>query len=486
MWNIGNKMLSGAAAAIVLIAGAAAQDAPQEPQKVIMVLDGSGSMWGQIDGVAKIDIARNVIGDMLNDWNAGVELGVMAYGHRAKGDCNDIETLTEVGPVDKAAVITKVNAINPKGKTPISAAVRKAAEALKYTEEKATVILVSDGLETCNADPCALADELEAAGVDFTAHVIGFDITEDEQASLACLANNTGGRFMRASNATELTTALAETVETVAQAQPDPEPVNEGPQGVRLRAKLCETCDIIEDNMFWRVLETEQDLEGNRKQAAIDSAAAAIIELPARDYLVRARYGNAFAETTVTVEPGKLTDTVVNMNAGHLRINTVMAENGAPLEKGMFYRVLSSTTNLEGERKQIAIDSNAKPIFRLPAGDYILRSKHGAAVVDTPITIKAGETLDKTITQNSGRVKLNAVQTPGGAPLTSGVFWRIYQPTGDLEKTEKQIAIDSNASPIFALPEGEYVVAVRYGGEISRANLTVTAGEEKKVEIVLN
>ncbi|WP_375204110.1 vWA domain-containing protein [Hyphococcus sp.] len=577
MLNARKTMMNGVAAmagALCLSAGAAAsaQDATQEAQSAMMVLDGSGSMWGQIDGVAKIEIARNVINDMLDGWNDSVHLGVMAYGHREKGACADIETLVNVGPVDKAAVMAQINAISPKGKTPISASVRKAAEALKYTEEKATVILVSDGLETCEADPCALANELEASGVDFTAHVIGFDINEEEEASLACLAENTGGRYMRASNASELTTALAETVETVSQAQPEPEPVNEGPQGVRLRAKLCESCAIVEDNMFWWVFETEQDLEGNRKQAAIDSDATAIIELPAREYLVRARYGQSFTETTITVEPGKLTDTVVNLNAGHLRVkaaategaealkdnmfywvlslttdlegnrkqiaidsdaqpifrltageylirarhgkafkeetvtinpgaltdltfdmdagylrvNTVMAENGDPLKKDMFYWVLSPTTDLEGKRKEIAIDSDAQPIFRLPAGDYTLKTRHGSAFKETPVTVTAGAVVDKTIVQNSGRVKVSAVQTAGSAPLTTGVFWWIYEPTGDIEKTEKQIAIDSDASPIFILPEGEYVVAVRYGGEITRTELNVTSGEEKKFEVVLN
>lgn len=568
------RTIIGSAAALCLMAGApaVAQEAPGDAQSAMMVLDGSGSMWGQIDGVAKIEIARNVIGDMLSDWNDGVHLGVIAYGHREKGACSDIETLVNVGPVDKAALMAKVNAISPKGKTPISASVRKAAEALKYTEEKATVILVSDGLETCNADPCALANELEAAGVDFTTHVIGFDVNKEEEASLACLAENTGGRYMRASNASELTTALAETVQTVTQAQPEPEPVNEGPQGVRLRAKLCETCDIVKDNMFWWVFETEQDLEGNRKQAAIDGDATAIIELPAREYLVRARYGQSFTETTITVEPGKLTDTVVNLNAGHLRVkaaategadaltkdmfywvlsptkdlegnrkqiaidgdaqpifrltageylirarhgqafkeelvtiepgeltdltfdmdagylrvNTVMAENGEALKKDMFYWVLSPTTDLEGNRKQIAIDGAASPIFRLPAGDYILKTRHGAAFKETPVTVTAGAVLDKIIVQNSGRVKMNAVQTAGGAPLATGVFWWIYQPTGDIEKTEKQVAIDGGAQPIFILPEGEYVVAVRYGGEITRAPLKITSGEEKQVEVVLN
>ena len=57
----------------------------------------------------------------------------------------------------------------------------QAAESLRHVEQKATVILVSDGEETCNLDPCQVGRELEAAGVDFTAHVIGFDVANPEQ-----------------------------------------------------------------------------------------------------------------------------------------------------------------------------------------------------------------------------------------------------------------------------------------------------------------
>ena len=197
-------------------------DATSSPENVIMVLDGSGSMWGQIDGTAKIEIAREAIDKMLKDWSKTANLGLVAYGHRREGDCQDIETLLPTGPLNPQSFMTTVNGINPKGKTPITASVRQAAEALRYKDEKATVILISDGLENCNADPCALASELEQGGVDFTTHVIGFDISQDESQQLACLAENTGGQFIRASNAAELSTAVAQTAQVIAEAEPEP------------------------------------------------------------------------------------------------------------------------------------------------------------------------------------------------------------------------------------------------------------------------
>lgn len=197
--------------ATAIAAAAGLHAAGKQAPKTMLVLDASGSMWGQINGQTKIAIAREAVGAMLDGWRGG-ELGLMAYGHRRKGDCADIEVLQTIGPNTTAGIRKQVNALNPKGMTPITASVRMAAEQLHYTEQKATVILVSDGEETCNADPCALGKELEAMGVDFTAHVVGFDIEKGSNAhkQLQCLASNTGGRYVDARNASELDRALGE------------------------------------------------------------------------------------------------------------------------------------------------------------------------------------------------------------------------------------------------------------------------------------
>jgi hypothetical protein len=179
--------------------------------ETILILDASGSMWGKVGDKVKIEVARDAVGNMLATWPASEALGFMAYGHRRKGDCGDIELLSAPTLIDPVAFKKQVNSLQPKGMTPISASVRQAADVLKFTEQKATIILVSDGEETCNADPCALGAELETAGVDFTAHVVGFDLREGKaRAQLQCLAKNTGGRYVEARDAAELNKALGE------------------------------------------------------------------------------------------------------------------------------------------------------------------------------------------------------------------------------------------------------------------------------------
>jgi len=224
-----------------LVALAQAEDRPN----TILVLDGSGSMWGQIDGVNKIVIARNVIGEMLSEMPDDASLGLTVYGHRERGSCTDIETIVAPGPGTQDAILEAVNAINPRGRTPMADAVVAAARSLRHTENAATVILVSDGIENCNPDPCAIAAELEATGVAFTAHVVGFDVASEPEAraQMQCIAENTGGLFLTADTADELAAALDEVV----MAPP-------APTMMRLEAQLEPSGDLVTRPVSWRII----------------------------------------------------------------------------------------------------------------------------------------------------------------------------------------------------------------------------------------
>jgi Ca-activated chloride channel family protein len=222
----------GAAMYIMLINMAHAATPNSNTASMVLILDASGSMWGQIDGKAKIQIAKEVITELINDIPGNFETGLMVYGHRQKGDCNDIEMVVPVGPHNAAAMKAKIQSISPKGMTPLSESVRQAAVALRFTEQRATVILVSDGLETCDKDPCAVAAELAMSGVNFTVHVIGFNVSKEDQGRLRCLADRTGGLFLSADNAGSLRKALLQTVEEV---KAPPPPVVENPGTAELK-----------------------------------------------------------------------------------------------------------------------------------------------------------------------------------------------------------------------------------------------------------
>ena len=183
---------------------------------IIFILDASGSMWGQVEGTAKISIAKEVLTGLVRDLPDDAVVGLVVYGHRRKGDCNDVEELVPLGPLAKEKMIARIQALSPKGKTPISRSVRLTAGRIKHLEDETTIILVSDGKETCDPDPCGLVKELKGAGIKFVMHVIGFDVTEEEREQLECMAKVGGGQYYTADNAGELLAAAREVVEASA------------------------------------------------------------------------------------------------------------------------------------------------------------------------------------------------------------------------------------------------------------------------------
>src|SRR3546814_10992574 len=90
-----------------------------------------------------------------------------AYGHRRKGDCMDIESLVALGPLDRDAMIKQIEGLNAIGMTPLTASVKQAIEQQRQTEQAASVVLVSDGLESCGGDPCRAVRAARQAGGGF-------------------------------------------------------------------------------------------------------------------------------------------------------------------------------------------------------------------------------------------------------------------------------------------------------------------------------
>lgn len=181
---------------------------PQVAPATMVVLDASGSMWGRLQGRSKIEIARSVLKSSTQNLPENTSVGLVAYGHRRQKDCGDIELVLPLGN-NKRSLGYVANGIVPKGRTPITDAVRLAADQMQNRYRQSSVILISDGLETCGGDPCALARDLSARGLSFTTHVIGFNFeTKTNRQSISCLAEETGGLFLEANNEKELSRAL--------------------------------------------------------------------------------------------------------------------------------------------------------------------------------------------------------------------------------------------------------------------------------------
>jgi Ca-activated chloride channel family protein len=191
-----------------------------QPAPIVLILDGSGSMWGKIGTDTKIGIARTVVSDLLDDLAADQPVGLVAYGHRQKGDCEDIETLHAPATGNRAAIKSSLKELNPVGKTPLAAAALATIEDLKTRGGSATLILVSDGAESCGGDLCAVITAAREAGLDFVLHVVGFDLGESDRTALECAARAGGGNYYEARDGTGLSTALEQASTLTVEAEP--------------------------------------------------------------------------------------------------------------------------------------------------------------------------------------------------------------------------------------------------------------------------
>ena len=179
-----------------------------EMPEVMFILDGSGSMWGPAGDIRKIEAAKEVMAKVVPSLPKEVGVGLTVYGHRRKGDCGDVEIMIPSGSTDRAALLAKVQEITPKGKTPIAASVKMVAEELKTREAETTIVLVSDGIETCDKDPCGVVKTLKDSGIKFVLHVVGFGVDQQGKDQLTCLSDAGGGNYFEANDAASLLAAL--------------------------------------------------------------------------------------------------------------------------------------------------------------------------------------------------------------------------------------------------------------------------------------
>ncbi len=183
---------------------------------VELILDASNSMWGQIEGVAKIAIAKEVLEQIINGLPDEMNVGLRLYGHRYglndRRACQDTELKVPIGPIDKAVLIDIIKKIQPKGKTPLVYSVLQAGDDFKDIPN-GSIILITDGIESCDGDINAIAPALKESGIELKLHIVGFDIKEAAaRAELEAIAKSTEGTYLDAKDSQELLSSLEQTL----------------------------------------------------------------------------------------------------------------------------------------------------------------------------------------------------------------------------------------------------------------------------------
>lgn len=179
---------------------------------ILFLVDLSGSMDHEVDGQRKIDVARRIIANIVSHLSTDVGVGFATFG----GGCNDAGVILPIG-ASSDVFVNQLYSVIPKGETPLAYGIQMAANYICGLEKKVTLVVITDGVESCGGDPCAASYLASKAGVMTKIHVVGFGLGATGSEQLQCVADEGGGSYYSAKDAVDLKTALDEVVEDTRQ-----------------------------------------------------------------------------------------------------------------------------------------------------------------------------------------------------------------------------------------------------------------------------
>jgi Ca-activated chloride channel homolog len=427
---------------------------------VMFIIDASGSMAAQVQGKPKIDVAKDVLSSLIKDLPEATNVGLVAYGHRQKGDCNDVEELAPIAPVNKESLINRISGLHPKGMTPLTFSIQKVAEGLKGKAAETTIILVSDGEETCKGDPCAAVRELKAAGAKFVMHVIGFDVSEKEKKQLNCIAGAGGGSYFTARNAGELKLAAQQAVE-----KKEPPKSTLTVKAVRNGQPLQARCEIFKT-------------EGEKVSEGLTEKGSKTFTLPPGTYDLKVENTEDTLKPTIAFQgiiigPGENIEKLAEFSGGTLTVKAL--RNGISAKASC--AIYKADTDQEKGKEKItesAIDGKGKE-FKLAPGGYEvtvedLEDANRPSLTFKGVIVEAGKTVEKVAEFSGGTLIVKALKN--GKPFQA--FCIVYKTIEDEDKEKEKAAearIELEGTP-FKFTPGAYDVVVVNQEDETRPTVT--------------
>ena len=155
------------------------KEPPVPTTKIMFIFDASLSMTGKWQSDLKINIAQKLLSELLDSLanTPNLELGLRVFGHLKKfppQDCNDTKLEVPLAPDNIAKIQNKLKSISPKGTTPIAVSLESAAKDFPECDNcRNIIILITDGIEECGGDPCAVSLALQKKGIILKPFIIG-------------------------------------------------------------------------------------------------------------------------------------------------------------------------------------------------------------------------------------------------------------------------------------------------------------------------
>ena len=167
---------------------------PKQRTRILFLFDASQSMYAKWETNTKFEIARKLLDDMVDSLQAmdNLELALRVYGHQKHyppQDCDDTKLEVPFGKKNGRAIKKRLSEISPNGTTPIARSLEESGGDFPKDAARNIIILITDGIEECNGDPCAASALLQKRGVVLKPFVIGLGINKDFLKQFECVGN---------------------------------------------------------------------------------------------------------------------------------------------------------------------------------------------------------------------------------------------------------------------------------------------------------
>ncbi len=442
---------------------------------------------------SRIGVVRKALGRAYRDFSPRIDLGIVAFGHSKPGNCSDIASIKPVGKINPAEYKRATDALLPVGVSPVTDAIKFAAEKADYKNTANTFILLTDSVDSCSANPCQYGAELRNSGANITVHVIAIGLAAEKQKNLRCLAGHTRGHFFSVSSRGQLTKAIYSAfngVSITSLLKPEPAPSAEiiaetqaAGNGISREARITGEIPLPRRKpkapsklrMAEAAPETKPPAkaqpEEKPRKAVRETVAAPSGEKPASPEK-KPEAGAVISESqpeTSTMLPGM--PPALAPNVGQVNVAARVIKGAAPMEGGVSWAVYSSD-NGAAERR-VAMSNAGRAEFKLPAGNYIIKASLGLARAQAPVVVRGGQKTSRDIVFNAGGLKLSSVVSGGKEGKSTKISYTIRDAKG------RVLARNIGANRIIHLNAGSYGITSHYGttNSIVKAELEVLPGK---------
>ncbi len=198
---------------LFMLTGLAAQNQPPAVNKpvpttrILFIFDASQSMLGRWQSDTKFNIAKRIMSEMLDSIAnlKNTEFALRVYGHQYQYPpqvCSDTKLEVPFAPGNAYKIKTRLRSINPKGTTPLAFSLEQAAKDFPPCANcRNIIVLITDGMEECSGDPCAVSKMLQKNGIILKPFIIG--IGQDFNLAFNCV-----GTYFDATNEKDFRKAL--------------------------------------------------------------------------------------------------------------------------------------------------------------------------------------------------------------------------------------------------------------------------------------